>query len=95
MRADSGFCTPALLATLEKLDAELGDVEYLIGLPKNPVLLRQAASAMSLAEDLYRRQGTRVQAYTGFLYAARTGPGSGSSWPRPNTARWAPILALF
>lgn len=76
VRADSGFCTPALLATLEKLDAELGDIEYLIGLPKNPVLLRKAASAMSLAEDLYQRQGTKAQAYTRFFYAAR-------HWPRP------------
>ncbi len=75
VRADSGFCTPALLTTLEKLDAELGDVDYLIGLPKNPVLLRHAANAMALAEDLFRRQGTKAQAFTSFFYAARY-------WPR-------------
>lgn len=75
VRADSGFCTPALLATLEKLDAELGDIEYLIGLPKNPVLLRQAQSTMNLAQDLYQRRGIKAQAYTSFFYAARR-------WPR-------------
>lgn len=75
VRADSGFCTPALLATLEKLDAAFGDVDYLFGLPKNPVLLRHAHSAMSLAQDLYRRQGTKAQVFVSFFYAA-------GSWPR-------------
>lgn len=74
VRADSGFCTPTLLIALEGLNAELGDVEYLIGLPKNPVLLRQAASAMTLAEDLYRRRGVKAQVFASFFYAARHWP---------------------
>jgi hypothetical protein len=75
VRADSGFCTPALLATLEKLNDELGDVDYLLGLPKNPVLLRHAQITMTLAQDLYRRRGTKAQVFASFFYAAK-------SWPR-------------
>ena len=75
VRADSGFCTPVLIATLEKLNDELGDVDYLLGLPKNPVLLRHAQNAMALAQDLYRRQGTKAQVFASFFYAAK-------SWPR-------------
>jgi hypothetical protein len=76
VRGDSGFCTPSLLNTLEQLNAELGDVEYLFGLAKNPVLLRQAAAAMDRAEELFRRRGEKTQCFASFSYAAR-------SWPHP------------
>jgi hypothetical protein len=76
VRGDSGFCTPHLLETLEKLNAELGDVEYLFGLAKNPALLKKAASAMSQAEDLFRRRAEKVQCFSSFFYTA-------GSWSRP------------
>lgn len=76
VRGDSGFCTPHLLETLEKLNAELGDVEYLFGLAKNPALLKKAASAMSQAEDLFRHRAEKVQCFSSFFYAA-------GSWSRP------------
>ena len=76
VRGDSGFCMPHLLETLEQLSAELGDVEYLFGLAKNPALLKQAAPAMSQAEDLFRLWREKVQRFSCFFYAART-------WSRP------------
>ena len=72
VRGDSGFCTPHLLETLEQLNAELGDVEYLFGLAKNPALLKHASSAMSQAEELFRRRGEKVQCFSSFSYAARS-----------------------
>jgi len=76
VRGDSGFCTPHLLETLEELNTELGDVEYLFGLAKNPALLEKAAPAMSLAEELFQRRGEKSECFCCFSYAAR-------SWSRP------------
>jgi len=76
VRGDSGFCTPHLLETLEELNTELGDVEYLFGLAKNPALLKKAAPAMSQAEELFRRRAEKSECFSCFQYAART-------WPRP------------
>jgi Transposase DDE domain group 1 len=72
VRGDSGFCTPLLLETLEQLNVELGDVEYLFGLAKNPALLRQATAARSQAEELFRRRGEKARCFTSFSYAARS-----------------------
>jgi hypothetical protein len=52
VRGDSGFCMPRLLATLEQLDREFGDIEYIIGIAKNPALLALAAPAMAQAQEL-------------------------------------------
>jgi hypothetical protein len=76
VRGDSGFCTPHLLETLEQLNAELGDVEYLFGLAKNPALLKKAAPAMSQAEELFRSRREKAQCFSSFFYAA-------GSWSRP------------
>ena len=76
VRGDSGFCTPHLLKTLEQLNAELGDVEYLFGLAKNPALLKKAAPAMSRAEELFRRRAEKSECFSSFSYAAQ-------SWPHP------------
>lgn len=72
VRGDSGFATPHLLETLERLNAELGDVEYLFGLAKNPALLKKAGPAMSQAEELFRRRSEKAQCFSGFYYAAGT-----------------------
>lgn len=74
VRGDSGFCTPHLLNTLEQLHVEFGDVEYLFGLAKNPVLLRQAAPAMDRAEELYDHRGEKTQCFVSFSYAAQSWP---------------------
>src|SRR5437870_876155 len=42
VRADSGFCVPRVLDLLERLDRELGDIDEVIGIAKNPRLLALA-----------------------------------------------------
>jgi hypothetical protein len=62
LRADSGFCNPRLLDALDQLDAELGDVSYVIGVEKNAVLLRLAAEALAEAKaenDVTQRAARR------------------------------------
>lgn len=72
VRGDAGFAMPALFDELERLDAELGDVDYLISLAKNPVLRRLAEPALDWASELYEQHRHRIQRFTSFLYAART-----------------------
>ena len=38
VRGDSGFCVPRFIETIEALDRELGEVYYIFGCAKNPVL---------------------------------------------------------
>ena len=71
VRADSGFCVPRLLRVLESLDHDLGDVDYVLGIGKNPVLLRLAEPAMAAAQEMCRIQHRTVCQYTEFEYAAR------------------------
>lgn len=75
VRGDSGFCVPRILKMLERLDRKLGDVDYLLGIAKNPVLLRLIEPTMAQARE---RQVGRQKAvlFTSFAYAAKT-------WERP------------
>lgn len=75
VRGDSGFCMPHLLAKLEQLDAELGDVDYLFGLAKNAVLLDLASPTMARAREHYEQSGHHARFFDHFSYAAK-------SWPR-------------
>ena len=74
VRSDSGFCVPRVVNELERLDAELGSVDYLMGIARNPVLERLLESTM---QEARRRQVGKQQVilYTSFVYAAK-------SWPR-------------
>jgi hypothetical protein len=72
VRGDSGFCVPQMLETIEELDREYGDVAYLFGIAKNPVLLRLAETAMASAQEMYEAQHRGVQHFTDFTYAAKT-----------------------
>jgi Transposase DDE domain group 1 len=75
VRADSGFCTPRLLEALEALDRVLGDVDYVIGLERNPRL--QAALAPELAQAAaWARPGASARVFTAFRYRAKR-------WSRP------------
>lgn len=76
VRGDSGFCVPQVLDTLERLKAEYGDVDYLLGIAKNPVLLRLASTAMATAEEMHERYRRSIQHFTDFEYAA-------GSWSHP------------
>jgi hypothetical protein len=72
VRADSGFCTPRLLRTLERLDQDLGDVDYIIGIGKNAALLRLAGPAMAVAQEMYQIQRRKAVHFSEFEYAARS-----------------------
>lgn len=74
VRADSGFCVPKVVNELERLDAKLGNVDYLLGIARNPVLERHLEPTMQEAQ---RRQVGKQQVilFTSFDYAAKT-------WPR-------------
>jgi len=72
VRGDSGFCVPQLLETLERLDRDYGDVDYLLGIAKNAVLLGHAETAMATAKEMHERYRKGIQHFTDFEYAAGT-----------------------
>lgn len=77
VRGDSGFCMPKILRGLERLNQQLGGVDYLFGIAKNSRLGR--ALEPTLAEVRARQTGSQKEVlYTSFSYAAL-------SWHR---ARW-------
>ena len=57
---------------MERLSREYGYVDYLLGIAKNPVLLRLAETAMVSAEEMYQTYRKDVQHFTEFEYAAKT-----------------------
>ena len=74
VRGDSGFCGPRLLEGLERLDRQLGEVEYVLGVAKNPRLNRLLEPTMAQARE--RQTGRKSMAlFTSFEYAA-------GSWTR-------------
>jgi Transposase DDE domain group 1 len=72
VRGDSGFCVPRLLERLERLQEELGEVDFLFGIAKNSVLCRQAEPTMQWVEQLQQRLGHTVKRFCVFTYAAGT-----------------------
>ena len=74
VRGDSGFCVPRFIETIEALDRELGEVYYIFGCAKNPVLLRLAQPLIKLAEESYKVQHHKVRLFGDFEYAAETWP---------------------
>jgi hypothetical protein len=72
VRADSGFGVPRIYELLEQLDRELGKVEYIIGIAKNPVLKATAKRWMDRAEARCNKTQTRARFYGAFHYAAKT-----------------------
>lgn len=77
VRGDSGFCVPKLLRLLERLDATVGDVDYLLGMAKNSRLLKHLEPTLERARRLSEhRGGEKVVGFTRFVYAA-------GSWRRP------------
>jgi hypothetical protein len=74
VRADAGFAVPRLMATLEGLKAELGDVDYLFGLAQNAILRRLGAPAMAAANAQFAAGHDYVRHFDSFRYAAETWP---------------------
>jgi hypothetical protein len=77
VRGDAGFSLPAIMNEIERLDRELGDVDYLLGLAKNDVLLRLAAPAMEAVRQEQRGSGVTVRQFSSFAYATK------DTWPHP------------
>jgi hypothetical protein len=74
VRGDSGFCTPHLLNKLERLNAELGDIDYIIGLAKNAVLTRLAEDPLAEAKARFEQTARHVRFFAAVAYAAKSWP---------------------
>jgi hypothetical protein len=74
VRGDSAFAMPRLLERLEQLDAELGDVDYVIGLATNSRLLAAAEPLRTSVAEQYGAQKRFVRRFAWLSYAA-------GSWP--------------
>lgn len=72
VRGDSGFCMPRLLDAIEQLDRELGDIDYIFGIAKNPRLLALASDAIIEARERFEATRSYVRHFTSFPYAAQT-----------------------
>jgi len=72
VRADGGFAVPRLYRLLEQLDRELGKIEYIIGLPKNPVLKAKAKRWTDRAKARCNKTQMGARTYGHFHYAAKT-----------------------
>lgn len=72
VRADAGFCTPRLLDAIERLDRELADVRYVIGLQHNSRLVDLAHVPMQDAAREAHATGQTTRQFETFRYAART-----------------------
>jgi hypothetical protein len=70
VRLDAGFAAPDIFAFLEAQ----ADVDYVVAMPKNPVLLRLIKSLMARARRLARESAQTVHVYGECAYAARTWP---------------------
>lgn len=71
VRADGGFCSPRLLEALEGLDAELGDVEYVIGMQGNSRLVARIESELALARET-SRVAASARVFASFMHATKT-----------------------
>ena len=72
VRGDSAFAMPRLLDVLERLNAELGNVWYVIGLAQNPRLISLAKPSMDRARDEHEAFGRHVRRFAWLDYAAQT-----------------------
>jgi len=72
VRGDSAFAMPRLMARLEALSDELGDVHYVLGLAKNPRLLALAAPLLAQAAAQYAATKRFARRFTWLSYAAET-----------------------
>jgi len=74
VRGDSAFAMPKLIQRLEELNAELGDVEYVLGVAKNARLLDLAAPLRASAAEQFDDRGQFVRRFTWLSYASKSWP---------------------
>jgi hypothetical protein len=70
VRGDSHFAMPRIMDALERLDRQLGGVDYLLGLAQNKVLVRLAEPTLARARELADSRAATVQCFGRFSYAA-------------------------
>ena len=68
----AGFGIGRLLKRLERLDAELGGIAYLLGLAQNPALLRLAQPALAAAAHSFATRQLKVREFSTISYGAQT-----------------------
>jgi hypothetical protein len=74
VRGDSAFAMPKLLERLEQLNAELGDVDYVIGVAKNSRLLELAEPLRSSVTEQFDDRQQFVRRFTWLSYASKSWP---------------------
>lgn len=74
VRGDSAFAMPKLMLRLERLNDELGGVDYVLGLAKNARLMKFAEPLRSAAADQFHDTRRFVRRFTWLSYAAKTWP---------------------
>ena len=73
VRGDSGFCVPKILRVLERLNATLGGVDYLLGMAKNSRLVKLLEPTLEQARKICeQRLGATVTRFATLRYAAHT-----------------------
>lgn len=72
VRGDGGFAAPRFLDGLERLDAELGGIDYVIGMPTNKVLERTTLPSLVQAWLHQVQTGKAARVFTSFEYAAKS-----------------------
>lgn len=74
VRGDSAFAGPRLLERLEQLNAELGDVDYVLGLATNSRLVALSEPLRTSVAEQFAERGRFVRRFDWMPYAA-------GSWP--------------
>ena len=72
IRGDSGFCREAIMAW-----CEAHDVDYVLGLAKNPRLKAELADALQQAKEQFERTGQSARVFHDFIYQTH------DSWSYP------------
>lgn len=76
VRADSGFCTPRILDSLEQIKEELGNVDYLLGFEKNAKIVREIQPFLDNVRLQSEASGAASRTFTSLEYQTQ-------SWPHP------------
>lgn len=70
IRGDSAFSMPRLMAMLEVLNAQFGNVEFVFGMAQKSVLMKFGAAQIAEAAAEHGRTKAPVKLYSDFEYAA-------------------------
>jgi hypothetical protein len=71
VRTDAGFCTTRMLDALDRLDGELGDVFYVLGLEKNVRLIAMVKQELERVAAQSEASARAERTFTTLTYGAR------------------------